>query len=185
MNLKPLRGKVIVQNISNEKNTDGGIIIADSVREVPHKGKVLAIGSKFLDKKCREKDWHFSVGETVYYLRQWTQPAQVYILLRDDIYAVEGEGGIRAVSDRVIVKRVYTDKIADGVIVVPDQFGTKQNHGDFHGVVVAEGPESHFNFNIGDRILYSRDEGSRFEFNGQEYFSLRPRAVLAMAETTS
>ncbi len=177
----PTRGKVLVQNISDEKITAGGIIIADTVKEVPHRGKVLAIGLPKIDIKNKTKDWHFRIGDIVHYRRQWNQTALNYILLRDDIYAVESDK-LEAPADYVIVRRHYTKTIGSGVIQLADSYGVTQNHSDFFGEIIAEGPESKFNFKKSDRIIYSRDEGSSFKYEGQEYFSLRPRAILAMAE---
>lgn len=182
MELIPTRGKIVVENISDGKITPGGIIIAETVNEIPHRGLVLSIGLPYRDDKFREKEWHFKVGEIVHYKRQWNQTAKNYILLRNDIYAVEGDTGLRAVMDMVIVRRHYTKTIGGGTIILADTFGTTQNNSDFYGEVIAEGPESRFNFHSGDKILYSRDEGVPFRYNGEELFALKPRAVLAMVE---
>lgn len=181
--LIPTRGKTIVENIPDIKQLPSGLFIAQNVREVPHKGRVISIGLQHRTVKGKELNWHFKIGEIVHYKRKWTNPrADLFILLRDDIFAVEGEDGLRSVRDMVIIKRHYKNTIAEGLILVPDSYGTKQNHGDFYGEVIAEGPESKFNFKRGDNIMYSRDEGMKFEFEGQEYFSIKPRAILAMAE---
>ncbi len=44
MKLKPLGDKVIVEQLDAEKKTKGGIIIPDSAKEKPQRGKVLAVG---------------------------------------------------------------------------------------------------------------------------------------------
>lgn len=180
--LIPTRGKLIVENIKDDRRTSSGLYIADKIEEIPHKGKIIAIGLKYRDDKGKEKDWHFSVGEIVHFKRNWTsQKAEYFILKRDEIIAVES-GSFRAVMDMIIIKRHYINTIAGGSIVIPDSYGAKQNHSDFYGEVFAEGPESKFNFKKGDKIIYSRDEGSSFIFKDQEYFSLKPRAVLARLE---
>ena len=45
MNLKPLHDRVLVERISSEDKTKGGIIIPDTAQEKPMEGKVLAVGN--------------------------------------------------------------------------------------------------------------------------------------------
>ncbi len=50
MNLKPLGDKVIVEVLSAEEKTKGGIILPDTAKEKPQEAKVIAAGSgKVLD----------------------------------------------------------------------------------------------------------------------------------------
>ena len=47
---KPLHDRVLVERVSEEEKTKGGIIIPDSAKEKPQEGKVVAIGGgKLLD----------------------------------------------------------------------------------------------------------------------------------------
>lgn len=180
--LIPTRGKIIVENIPDTKITESGLYIAETIKEVPHRGRIISIGLPAVDKKGREKEWHFKEGEIVHYKRKWTNPgAELFILLRDDIYAVEGEM-LRAVMDLVIIKRHYTGNIGGGSIVIPTTYGVQQNEEDYYGEVIAEGPESHFNFKHGDKIHFHRNEGIEFKYKEQQYFSLKQRAILALLE---
>ena len=45
MNLKPLHDRVLVERVSSEDKTKGGIIIPYTAQEKPMEGKVLAAGS--------------------------------------------------------------------------------------------------------------------------------------------
>ena len=45
MNLKPLHDRVLVERVSSEDKTKGGIIIPDTAQEKPMEGKVLAVGN--------------------------------------------------------------------------------------------------------------------------------------------
>lgn len=50
MKVRPLQDRVLVQRIDEEEKTSGGIIIPDTAKEKPQKGKVLAVGpGKILD----------------------------------------------------------------------------------------------------------------------------------------
>ena len=44
MNLKPLHDRILVERVSSEDKTKGGIIIPDTAQEKPMEGKVLAVG---------------------------------------------------------------------------------------------------------------------------------------------
>jgi chaperonin GroES len=44
MNVRPLHDRIIVQRVDEGEQQIGGIIIPDSAREKPQKGKVLAVG---------------------------------------------------------------------------------------------------------------------------------------------
>ena len=45
MNLKPLHDRVLVERVSSEDKTKGGIIIPDTAHATPMEGKVLAVGN--------------------------------------------------------------------------------------------------------------------------------------------
>jgi chaperonin GroES len=49
MKLKPLGDRLIVQAIEEEQTTASGIVLPDTAKEKPQKGKVLAVGDGKLD----------------------------------------------------------------------------------------------------------------------------------------
>ena len=44
MTLKPLDDRVVVEPLSAEETTAGGIVLPDSAKEKPQRGKVVAVG---------------------------------------------------------------------------------------------------------------------------------------------
>jgi chaperonin GroES len=44
MNLKPLGDRLIVRAIEEEETTSSGIVLPDTAKEKPQKGKVIAVG---------------------------------------------------------------------------------------------------------------------------------------------
>jgi chaperonin GroES len=44
MKIKPLGDKVIVQRLEAESKTAGGIVLPDSAKEKPKRGKIVAVG---------------------------------------------------------------------------------------------------------------------------------------------
>ena len=49
MNLKPLGDRLIVKAVEEEATTASGIVLPDTAKEKPQKGKVLAVGDGKLD----------------------------------------------------------------------------------------------------------------------------------------
>ena len=67
MKLKPLQDRVIVKQSEAEEKTKGGILLPDTAKEKPTKGKVIAVGPGKLDDKGRPMEIGLRVGDTVYY----------------------------------------------------------------------------------------------------------------------
>jgi chaperonin GroES len=44
MTLKPLGDRVVIELLEEEETTKGGIVLPDTAKEKPQKGKVLAVG---------------------------------------------------------------------------------------------------------------------------------------------
>jgi chaperonin GroES len=56
MNIKPLADKVLVQRIEAEAKTAGGIVLPDTAKEKPQRGKIVAVGEgKVLDDGSRRQ----------------------------------------------------------------------------------------------------------------------------------
>ena len=62
MNIKPLADRVLIEPTPAEETTLAGIIIPDSAKEKPLKGKVLAVGNGTKDEPMQ-----LSVGDEVLY----------------------------------------------------------------------------------------------------------------------
>ena len=53
-NIRPLRDRVVIKPMETKETTKGGIILPDTAKEKPQKGKVLAVGSgRILDNGTR------------------------------------------------------------------------------------------------------------------------------------
>lgn len=65
MNLKPLDDRVVVEPLSAETTTAGGIVLPDSAQEKPQRGKVIAVGpGRLLEAGDRSK-MSVAVGDEV------------------------------------------------------------------------------------------------------------------------
>ena len=67
MKLRPLADRVIVKQNEAEEKTKSGIVLPDTAKEKPTKGKVIAVGPGKLDDKGKPMEIGLRVGDTVYY----------------------------------------------------------------------------------------------------------------------
>jgi chaperonin GroES len=65
MKIRPLADKVLIKRLEAEAKTKGGIVLPDSAKEKPRRGKVISVGDgKLLDDGSRSKI-QVSVGDVV------------------------------------------------------------------------------------------------------------------------
>jgi len=65
MRIKPLGDKVVIKRVEAESTTKGGIVLPDSAKEKPRRGKVLSVGDgKLLDSGERSQV-QVKAGDTV------------------------------------------------------------------------------------------------------------------------
>ena len=67
MNLKPLGDRVIVQAIEEEETTASGIVLPDTAKEKPQRGKVLAVGDGAIGDDGERTPVDVAEGDEVLY----------------------------------------------------------------------------------------------------------------------
>lgn len=67
MKLKPLADRVVVRQTEAEEQTKSGIVLPDSAKEKPTKGKVVAVGPGALGDNGKRTEVGVRVGDMVYY----------------------------------------------------------------------------------------------------------------------
>ena len=67
MNLKPLGDRLIVRAVEEEETTSSGIVLPDTAKEKPQKGKVLAVGDGKLDDNGKRIPLDVAEGDVVIY----------------------------------------------------------------------------------------------------------------------
>lgn len=65
MNLTPLDDRVVVEPLSAETTTAGGIVLPDSAQEKPQRGKVKAVGPGRLLESGERSQVNVKVGDEV------------------------------------------------------------------------------------------------------------------------
>lgn len=90
MNIRPLADRVLIEPAEAEQKTASGIIIPDTAKEKPQRGKVVAVGNGTKDYEMTVK-----VGDQVLYGKYSGTEIKVddkaYMIMKEsDIYAVIG-----------------------------------------------------------------------------------------------
>jgi chaperonin GroES len=88
VNIKPLADRVLVEPAAAEEKTAGGIIIPDTAKEKPQRGKVVAVGNGKPDEPMTVKE-----GDSVLYGKyagtEITVEGNEYLIMREsDIFAI-------------------------------------------------------------------------------------------------
>ncbi len=65
--LKPLGDRVVVKQSEAETKTASGIVLPDSAKEKPTRGKVVSVGPGKLDDKGRRMELSVRTGDEVWY----------------------------------------------------------------------------------------------------------------------
>ncbi len=69
ISLKPLGNRVVVEPMEQEDITAGGIVLPETAKEKPQKGKVLSVGPGDRDEDGKRIPMDVSVGDTVLYAK--------------------------------------------------------------------------------------------------------------------
>jgi chaperonin GroES len=92
---RPLDDRVLVQQSEAEETTAGGIVLPDTAREKPQRGRVIAVGpGKLLDNGQRAT-LNVKVGDQVFYGKY----AGNEVEMNDEKYVIVRENDILAVIE--------------------------------------------------------------------------------------
>ncbi len=69
MKLKPLGNRVVVEPLESEEITAGGIVLPETAKEKPQKGKVLSVGPGERDDEGDYIKMEVSTGDTVLFAK--------------------------------------------------------------------------------------------------------------------
>ncbi len=69
INLKPLGNRVVVEPIEQEEVTAGGIVLPETAKEKPQKGKVLSVGPGERDENGKYIPMDVKAGDTVLFAK--------------------------------------------------------------------------------------------------------------------
>jgi chaperonin GroES len=86
--IRPLQDRVLVEAAAAEEKTAGGIIIPDTAKEKPQRGRIVAVGNGKVDEPLTVK-----VGDEVLYGKyagtEFSFNNKEYLIMREsDIFAI-------------------------------------------------------------------------------------------------
>ncbi|MGD9094215.1 MAG: co-chaperone GroES [Anaerolineales bacterium] len=93
ISLKPLGSRVVVEPVEQEEVTAGGIVLPETAKEKPQKGKVLSTGPGERDDDGKRVPMDVAVGDTVLYAKYAgteikVEGQKLLILKESDILAI-------------------------------------------------------------------------------------------------
>ena len=93
MSLRPLHDRIIVERLSEDEKTAGGIIIPDSAKEKPQRGKVIAIGKGKVQEDGSIRPLDVKTGDIVLFGKYAGTEVKInnedrLIMREDDVLAV-------------------------------------------------------------------------------------------------
>jgi chaperonin GroES len=96
MKIRPLADKVLVQRLEAKTKTAGGIVLPDSAKEKPQRGKIVSVGTgKLLDDGTRQK-LQVKKGDMVLF----TSYAGTDVKIESKEYLIMDESDIMAVIEK-------------------------------------------------------------------------------------
>ncbi len=103
MNLKPLGDRLIVEVLDEEETTFSGIVLPDTAKEKPQRGKVLAVGPGERNKETGERiPLDVSEGDIVVFSKYGGTEIKVetdeYLILRESDVLAKVVGDREAVG---------------------------------------------------------------------------------------
>lgn len=93
MNISPMHDNVLVQPLTSEEKTAGGIIVPDTAKEKPMKGKVIAVGPGKVNRDGKRIPPDIKIDDVILYGKYSgtdfkIEDKEYLIIKEDDILAV-------------------------------------------------------------------------------------------------
>ena len=93
---------------------------------------------------------------------------------------------IRPLQDRIIVKRMESEEMTKGGIIIPDSAKEKPMEGEViavgNGKVLDNGQKTTLDVKAGDKVLFSKYAGTEVKIDGEEHLIMREDDILGIIE---
>jgi chaperonin GroES len=96
MKIRPLGDKVLVERVEAESNTAGGIVLPDTAKEKPQRGKIVSVGEGKMLENGTRKEVQVKKGDLVLF----TSYAGTEIKVEGKEYLIMDESDIMAVIEK-------------------------------------------------------------------------------------
>ena len=97
MNVRPLGDRIVVRRSASQEKTAGGILLPDSAKNKPQKGKVLAVGPGKMLKDGSRRPLQVKEGDTVLFTNwagdefKQSHGDNILLMREEDVLAVLDE----------------------------------------------------------------------------------------------
>ena len=98
MNIRPLGDRIVVRRFEAEEKTAGGILLPDTAKNKPQKGKVVAVGPGRLLKDGTRRPLQMKTGDTILFttwagdeFRAQERKENILLMREEDVLAVLDE----------------------------------------------------------------------------------------------
>src|SRR5919198_4868619 len=98
MKVRPLGDRIVIRRFEAQEKTAGGILLPDTAKDKPQKGKVLAVGPGRLLKDGTRRSLQVKVGDTVLFtawagdeFREQRTGDTILVMHEEDVLAVVSE----------------------------------------------------------------------------------------------
>ena len=96
MKIRPLADKVLVQRLEAQAMTAGGIVLPETAKEKPQRGKIISVGQGMLLEDGSRRKMQLKKGDEVLF----TSYAGTDVKVGDDEYLIMNESDIMAVVEK-------------------------------------------------------------------------------------
>jgi chaperonin GroES len=98
MNVRPLGDRIVVRRSPSQEKTAGGILLPDSAKNKPQRGKVLAVGTGKMLKDGTRRPLQVKTGDTVLFTtwagdeyKEGRSQDNILLMREEDVLAVIDE----------------------------------------------------------------------------------------------
>jgi len=98
MNIRPLGDRIVVRRSPSQEKTAGGILLPDSAKNKPQRGKVLAVGTGKMLKDGTRRALQVKTGDTVLFTtwagdeyKEGKTQDNILLMREEDVLAVIDE----------------------------------------------------------------------------------------------
>jgi chaperonin GroES len=96
MKIRPLADKVLVERVEAESKTAGGIVLPDTAKEKPQRGKIVSVGPGKIMDDGKNKEMQVKKGDLVLF----TSYAGTEVKIDGKEYLIMDESDIMAVIEK-------------------------------------------------------------------------------------
>ena len=93
---------------------------------------------------------------------------------------------IRPLNDRILVKRLASEEMTAGGIIIPDSAKEKPAEGEIVAVGAGklndQGDRVAMEVKVGDKVLFSKYGGTDVKIEGEDYLIMREDDILGIVE---